>query len=189
MEKIKLIVITLLTLLVITFSILYLISYYSEYKYQFKRQQKIQAFNEQISRSPKSPYEIVEQSGGGHVDGSETVGIWPFVRHHSVALYIYQGKLKVTHDNQTALINIQYYFDDDEENIRRKKQQEGIDIDSYDLVIGLREVREYQENGQTKTEVVKGTGKNELDKLQAIGLSKEEFENNLKKHFTKIYYH
>ena len=132
----------------------------------------------QDAESTKSPFSIVNIEQYGHSDGHKQEGWGPFRKKVFIGTNIYKAKMRVTNNGKTVFINIMYSIQNSNESSGAENKE-----NPFEIIVG----EQIKSNDESSPYLV-GTGQIEVEKVEAIGLSKARFEEILKLHFTKITY-
>lgn len=132
------------------------------------------------SQTSEIPYKLVNIEQYGHSDGYREEGWGPFKTKVFIGTNIYKAQMKVTNNGKNVFINVRY-------SITEENEKKGIENKENPLKIVIgEEILSNSSNFEDR--FVKDTSLKEIQKIESIGLSKEEFDKTLKNHFSNVHY-
>ena len=134
----------------------------------------------QASENSVTPYRLVNIEQYGHSDGYREEGWGPFKTKVFVGTNIYKAQMEVKNNNKNVLINVTYAISEHNEKAGLENKENPLKI-----IIG-EEIVSNSPNFEER--FVKNTSLREIQKVESIGLSKEEFDKTLKTHFSNVHY-
>lgn len=134
----------------------------------------------QPAQQSVTPFKLINIQQYGHSDGYAETGWGPFKTKVFTGTNIYKAQMEVKNNDKNVLINVSFAITEPNSNITQETKE-----NPFKLIIG-EEI--FSGKQSVEDRYVKNTSLKELEKIQSIGLSKEDFDTILKTHFKSIYY-